>query len=161
MVKTIINEEVLLSYPDGFEEMDREQLKEAFLDDNPNRWGIKDEKRHMMITVLWNRTNMISAMITGPAAVAHSAERKMRTSLNKSSYKCGGFERKKISGRNANGFTYEYVLEGAAQIGEVLVFQNVNCFYMLYAYALKKNQKAARVVIDAIENSISFTNDKK
>jgi hypothetical protein len=55
MVKTIINEEVLLSYPDGFEEMDREQLKEA----------------------------------------------------------------------------------------------------------LKKNQKAARVVIDAIENSISFTNDKK
>ncbi len=32
MVKTIINEEVLLSYPDGFEEMDREQLKEAFLD---------------------------------------------------------------------------------------------------------------------------------
>jgi hypothetical protein len=39
-----------------------------------------------------------------------------------------GFERKKVSGRNANGFTYEYVLEGAAQIGEVLVFQNVNCF---------------------------------
>ena len=145
-----------MHYPDGFEEMDREQLKEAFLDDNPNRWGIKDEKRHMMITVLWNRTNMISAMITGPAAVADSAERKMRTSLNKSSYKCGGFERKKISGRNANGFTYEYVLEGAAQIGEVLVFQNVNCFYMLYAYALKKNQKAARVVIDVIENSISF-----
>ena len=106
MVKTIINEEVILSYPDGFEEMDRAQL-------------------------------------------------------NKSSYKCGGFERKKVSGRNANGFTYEYVLEGAPQIGEVLVFQNVNCFYMLYAYALKKNQKAARVVIDAIENSISFTNDKK
>ncbi len=43
MVKTIINEEVILSYPDGFEEMDRAQL-------------------------------------------------------NKSSYKCGGFERKKVSG---------------------------------------------------------------
>ena len=32
MVKTIINEEVILSYPDGFEEMDRAQLKESFLD---------------------------------------------------------------------------------------------------------------------------------
>ena len=112
MVKTIINEEVILSYPDGFEEMDRAQLK-------------------------------------------------MRTSLNRSSYKCGGFERKKVSGRNANGFTYEYILEDTELVGEVLVFQNVNCFYMLYAYALKKNQKAARVVFDAIENSISFTNDKK
>ena len=85
----------------------------------------------------------------------------MKTSLNRSSYKLGGFEKKKISGRNANGFTYEYVLENTAQIGEVLVFQNVNCYYTLYAYALKKNQKAARVVIDAIENSICFTNDKK
>ena len=60
MIKAIINNEVMLSYPDGFEEMDRAQLKDAFLDDNPNRWGIKDEKRHMMVTILWNRTNMLS-----------------------------------------------------------------------------------------------------
>ena len=160
MVKAIINDEVILSYPDGFEEMDREQLREAFLDDNPNRWGIKDEKRHMLITVLWNRTNMITAMITGPGTIADSAEHKMKTSLSKSRYKLGGFEKKKISGRNANGFTYEYVLEDTEQIGEVLVFQNVNCYYTLYAYALKQNKKAARVVIDSIESSIRFTNDK-
>ena len=85
----------------------------------------------------------------------------MKTSLNKSRYKFGGFERKKVSGRNANGFTYEYVLEGVDQIGEVLVFQNVNCYYTLYTYALKENRQAARVVIDAIESSIQFTNDKK
>ena len=161
MIKAIINNEVMLSYPDGFEEMDRAQLKDAFLDDNPNRWGIKDEKRHMMVTILWNRTNMISAMITGPGTIADSAEHKMKTSLSKSQYKCNGFERKKVSGRNANGFTYEYVLEGVEQIGEVLIFQNVNCYYMLYTYALKKNEQKARVVIDAIENSIRFTNDKK
>jgi hypothetical protein len=161
MIKAIINNEVMLSYPDGFEEMDRAQLKDAFLDDNPNRWGIKDEKRHMMVTILWNRTNMISAVITGPGTIADSAEHKMKTSLSKSRYKLNGFTKRKVSDRNANGFSYEYVLEGAEQIGEVLVFQNVNCYYMLYAYALKKNQKAAKVVIDAIENSIRFTNDKK
>lgn len=161
MVKAVINNEVLLSYPEGFVEMDREALKEAFLDDNPNRWGIKDEKRHMLVTVLWNRTNMITAMITGPGTIADSAEHKMKTSLSKSRYKFGRFERKKVSGRNANGFTYEYVLEGVEQIGEVLVFQNVNCYYTLYTYALKENRQAARVVIDAIESSIQFTNDKK
>ena len=161
MVKAVINNEVLLSYPEGFEEMDRKALKEAFLDDNPNRWGIKDEKRHMLVTVLWNRTNMITAMITGPSTIADSVEHKMKTSLNKSRYKFGGFERKKVSGRNANGFTYEYVLEDTEQIGEVLVFQNVNCYYTLYTYALKENRQAARVVIDAIESSIHFTNDRK
>ena len=92
MVKAIINDEVILSYPDGFEEMDREQLKAAFLDDNPNRWGIKDEKRHMMVTVLWNRTNMLSAMITGPGTIADSAEHKMKVSLSKSQYKNNGYD---------------------------------------------------------------------
>ena len=160
MVKAIINNEVILSYPDGFEVMDREALKEVFLDDNPNTWGIKDEKRHMIITVLWNRARMITAMITGPSTIADSVEHKMKTSLSKSRYKCNGFERKKVSGRNANGFTYEYILEGVEQIGEVLVFQNVNCYYTLYTYALKENCQAARVIIDSVENSIRFTNDK-
>lgn len=160
MVKALINNEVILSYPEGFEEMDREALKEVFLDDNPNRWGIKDEKRHMIITVLWNRVRMITAVITGPGTIADSAEHKMRTSLSRSRYKCNGFEQKKVSGRNANGFTYEYVLEGAEQIGEVLVFQNVNCYYTLYAYALKENRKVARMIIDSVEDSIHFTNDK-
>ena len=100
------------------------------------------------------------AEITGPGTIADSAEHKMRTSLSRSRYKCNGFEQKKVSGRNANGFTYEYVLEGAEQIGEVLVFQNVNCYYTLYAYALKENQKVARVIIDSVEDSIHFTNDK-
>ena len=31
MVKTIINEEVILSYPDGFEEMDRAQRERFYL----------------------------------------------------------------------------------------------------------------------------------
>ena len=87
---------------------------------------------------------MLSAMFTGPAAVADSAERKMRTSLNRSSYKCGGFERKKVSGRNANGFTYEYILEDTEQIGEVLVFQNVNCF-TCFTRTLSKRIRKRRV----------------
>ena len=68
----------------------------------------------------------------------------MRTSLNRSSYKCGGFERKKVSGRNANGFTYEYILEDTEQIGEVLVFQNVNCF-TCFTRTLSKRIRKRRV----------------
>ena len=87
MVKTLINNELYLSYPDGFNELDAAELKATFLDDNPNRWGIKDENRHMLITVLWNKTNMLSAIMVGPQAVAYSAERKLNASLNKSNYK--------------------------------------------------------------------------
>ena len=160
MVKTLINNELYLSYPDGFHEMDASELKATFLDDNPNRWGIKDENRHMLITVLWNKTNMLSAIMVGPQAVAYSAERKLSASLNKSNYKSGAIEQVKLGGRNCYRFAYKYFLENVEQIGEVLVMQNVNHYYTLYTYALKKNEKAARVVIDAVVNSLKFTNDK-
>lgn len=160
MVKTLINNELYLAYPDGFEVMDRAELKKAFLDDNPNRWGIKDEQRHMMITVLWNRTNMISALMVGPKTIADSAERKMKTSLSNSNYRFNGFTSQKINGRNTTGFSYEYVLEDVDQIGEVLILQNVNRYYMIYTYALKANQQKARVITDAVVASLKFTNDK-
>lgn len=160
MVKALINNELYLSYPDGFHEMDAAELKEAFLDENPNRWGIKDEKRHMLITVLWNRTNMLSALMVGPQTIAFSTERKMSASLSKSNYKYNGIENQKINGRNTCKFSYEYVLEDVEQFGEVLVMQNLNCYYTMYAYALQKNKQAARVVIDAVTNSLKFTNDK-
>lgn len=160
MVKTLINNELYLSYPDGFHEMSAAELKETFLDENPNRWGIKDENRHMLITVLWNNTNMLSALVVGPQAVAYSAERKLSASLNKSNYKSGAIEAIKINGRNCYKFAYKYVLENVEQIGEVLVMQNVNRYYTMYTYALKDKKQAARVIIDSITNSLKFTNDK-
>lgn len=160
MVKTLINNELYLSYPDGFHEMDAAELKKTFLDDNPKRWGIKDEKRHMLITVLWNNTNMLSAIVVGPQAVAYSAERKLKASLSKSNYKSSEIKPIKINHRNGYKFSYEYVLENVEQFGEVLVMQNVNRYYTIYTYALKQNNQAARVVIDAVTNSLSFTNDK-
>ena len=75
MTNDIINNELEISWPEGFHRMNEAELRKAFKDNNPNRWGIMDEERHMMITVLWNRTNMLSAMTVGPKTVAYSVER--------------------------------------------------------------------------------------
>ena len=86
MTNDIINNELEISWPEGFHRMNEAELRKAFKDNNPNRWGIMDEERHMMITVLWNRTNMLSAMTVGPKTVAYSVEHKIKTSFDKSSY---------------------------------------------------------------------------
>ncbi len=75
MTNDIINNELEISWPEGFHRMNEAELRKAFKDN-----------RHMMITVLWNRTNMLSAMTVGPKTVAYSVEHKIMTSFDKSSY---------------------------------------------------------------------------
>lgn len=161
MTNDIINNELEISWPEGFHRMSERELRKAFKDNNPNRWGIMDEQRHMMITVLWNRTNMLSAMTVGPKTVAYSVEHKIKTSFDKSSYHFKSYFPKKVSGRNAYGFRYEYMMDNVVQLGEVLVTQNVNCYYTIYTYALKVNKQDARKVIDSIFKSLKYLNDRK
>ncbi len=67
----------------------------------------------------------------------------------------------KYPGRNAYGFRYEYMMDNVVQLGEVLVTQNVNCYYTIYTYALKVNKQDARKVIDSIFKSLKYLNDRK
>ena len=118
MTNDIINNELEISWPEGFHRMSEGELRKAFKDNNPNRWGIMDEQRHMMITVLWNRTNMLSAMTVGPKTVAYSVEHKIKTSFDKSSYHFKSYFPKKVSGRNAYGFRYEYMMDNVSSWGK-------------------------------------------
>ena len=64
MTESIINGEMKVRVPDGFEIMDAETLKEAYMDDNPDRWGIRDRERHMIISVFYHRSS--PALLTLP-----------------------------------------------------------------------------------------------
>ena len=53
------------------------------------------------------------------------------------------------------------MMDNVVQLGEVLVTQNVNCYYTISTYALKVNKQDARKVIDSIFKSLKYLNDRK
>ena len=74
MNQALIHSQLSLSYPDGFREMDQEEMKRLYQDDNPDRWGIWDQERHIILTVLWHDSNVFLSALASAKDVAKSTE---------------------------------------------------------------------------------------
>ena len=61
MINAKINNEINLTYPEGYNEMSEAELTRYFgVPDN--RWGVFDPGRHIVISVGWNKPGFFSSM---------------------------------------------------------------------------------------------------
>lgn len=129
-----------MEYPDGFEVMTETAQKQAFQDENPDRAGIWDKQRHVMVAVLWHTTNKLLIAIAGNAKwVAQSNEARISKALRNHGYQKGDFFETDIAGHKAHGFSYEYSVQGVTQSCRIVsVINEVTC-YNIYLYGRKEN----------------------
>ena len=78
MNQALIHGQLSLSYPDGFREMGREEMKALYQDDNPDRWGIWDQDRHIIVAVLWHDSSPALAALAGAKDVAKTTEKRLK-----------------------------------------------------------------------------------
>ena len=154
MNQTLIHNELSLSWPDGFHEMDRDEMKGLYQDDNPDRWGIWDQERHIIITVFWHDSNAILAALAGPKDVAKSTEKQLKKGLKKHAYQFGGFYQTELCGQGAHGFRYSYQIGDVTQAAEVLVLKRKNTCYTIYYYAREELAAASRPVFEDVLRSM-------
>ncbi len=43
---------VEVEVPDGFNVMNAEELRQVYQSEDPNRWGMRDKERHIILTVM-------------------------------------------------------------------------------------------------------------
>ena len=156
MKQTVIHSELSLSYPDGFREVDREELKRLFQDDNPNRWGIWDEEKHIILAVFWHDANKLLSALAGAGDVAKSTEKKLKKGLKNHGYRFDGFYKTTLCGLESHGFRYSYRVGEIAQAAEVLVLKRKNTCYTIYYYAREELALVSRPVFEEILGSMEF-----
>lgn len=154
MNQAVIRNELILSYPDGFHEMDREELKKLYLDDNPNRWGIWDQDRHIVVAVFWHETNAFLSSLAGARDVAKTTEKKLRKGLKHYGYHRDGFFSETLCGEEVPGFRYTYQLGDVTQAAEVLVLKRKTVCYTIYFYTREKLASASQPVFEEILHSM-------
>ena len=70
METVVLNNEMQLSYPDGFHVMSEEELsKMTFYGEAPG-WCISDPERHIDLSVSWKKTNGLFAKILNKIVVS-------------------------------------------------------------------------------------------
>ena len=159
MNHALIHNELSLSYPDGFHEMDPEEMKRLYQDDNPDRWGIWDQERHIIVAVLWHDSNAFLAALASAKDVAKSTEKRLKRGMKNHGYQFGGFYQAEVSGLEAHGFRYSYHVGDVVQTAEALVLKRKNTCYAVYYYAREELAQVSRPVFERILQSIKLLSD--
>lgn len=151
-----INGELMVDCPAGFKRMSIDELQKAYSLDYPNLWGIRDEERHIILTVLWKESNRLLSMLVSNKDLAKRAERALGKTYRAAGYKCRGFFSTAVAGQAAEGFHYDFEVDGVAQQGEVIVFKRDACCYTLYYYTRPELALANRAIHDEILASMAL-----
>ena len=53
MNRETVNEAMEVEVPNGFYVLSAEELRLAYQSEDPNRWGMRDKERHIILTVMW------------------------------------------------------------------------------------------------------------
>lgn len=152
-----LNNELKLTYPDGFHVMDQAELgKYQFYSEAPG-WCINDPDRHIMASVSWKQVPGIFARMLKIKEVAKSMEGQMAQAMKAYGYRLDEFVSRTPGGKEAEGFCYEYSVQETGMSGISLAIKNKNTFYYVHMYYRSALKEESLPVLDDILDSAVWT----
>ena len=142
--------------PDGYRVMSSEEMTAMFLDDNPDRWTMRNEANHHTVAVFYHKSNPFFSMLADAKSVAESTQLRLAEGLFSHQYQKGEFFPSTICGQKAYGFTYRYINHDVPTDGTVIVFKHGNICYTIYGYSAETYTAANRPVFEVICDSMKF-----
>ena len=156
MAEECINHDLNLMVPDGYRVMSAEEMKAMFLDDNPNRWAMRNEAMHHTVAVFYHKSNPFLSMLADAKSIAESTELRLAEGLLSHQYRKGESFPLTVCGQKAYGFTYRYINHDVPTDGTVIVFKHGNICYTVYGYSAQEYTDANRPVFESICESMKF-----
>lgn len=149
-----INNEVNLVYPDGFNEMNEEELIRYF-STPADRWGIYNADEHIMLSVSWKKAGF-KHIFTDAESYLIEVESSLRRNLL--NYQRITEYKIKVGKQKAYCVRFEYRVKDAAlvQVCDVVVFKYKKKSYSVYYVTRKVNATANLPAFQEILQSITL-----
>lgn len=152
-----VNRELSVTYEDGFLAVSPEDMRRLMWDENPDRWGIWDKERHIIIAVFYHTSpGFVAKLFGNPEAIAKNNESSLKKTYRNSSYQFNGFYETEIAGHRAYGFEYEYSAGDVRQSGRMDVIMHQRTCYTFYCFARKERREESFELYDRFLKSAAF-----
>lgn len=155
MNNVIINNEINLTYPDGFHEMNEEELAKYF-SSPANRWGAFNSDEYIILSVNWTKAGFKRTFTDAESFMIEIESGLRRRLVNYQrllEYKI------KVANKKAHGIRFEYRVSDSVRIhvGDIVTFKHKQNFYTVLYVSRKKNAAAVRPAFQEILNSITLS----
>jgi len=131
-----INNEIELTYPDGFNQMGEEELSRYF-GTAADRWGVYDAENHTILAVGWRKAGFFANLADEESCMIGIESRMRRSLLN---YQRLSSYQPKIGKKKYYAIRFEYRVKDAAlvQLADLVVIKYKKKFYTIH-YITRKN----------------------
>ncbi len=136
--------------------MSAEELRQAYRDDEPNRWGMWDQERHVMVTVMWKEYPRLLMMMTDLKGICRKNEQMAGRGYAANGYECGGFFSVDVDGEKAEGYRFSYRIGDVEQSAETILFKLEKTVFSITFGGRKENRDADRELFDRIIAGITL-----
>ena len=156
MAEVLLNNELSLLYPEGFEQMDTLELaRDSFTDRTPY-FSIRDSARHISVTASWKKVGKLSVATTGVMSAAKKSERNFCAAMQTRDYRSGGLNPLQLGGKDAAAYRCAYRLDGLEMTGISLVGKGKDSFYYIHGYFQTESLEESLPVWEELVKSICW-----
>ena len=151
-----INNEIDLTYPDGFNEMSEQELTRYFGKPD-NRWGVYDAPNHIVLSVAWTKAGFFSFLADEESFLIGLESRMRRSLLNYQ--RLGMYKTKLEPKKKAIGIRFEYRVNDAVtiQVCDLFTFKHKKKYYAIYYITRQQNAIESRPAFDEVLKSIKIS----
>ncbi|MBR3228097.1 MAG: hypothetical protein IKF68_06085 [Erysipelotrichaceae bacterium] len=153
-METVFNNEMKLCFPEGFRMFTEEEMKKQnFIKEGPGNC-LKDEERHIVISVAWKKVGLLGRLVR-PEEAVRSMEKQIAAPMKDYAYSLEDFMNKRVGDTDMYGFRYSYRVQDTGMTGESFILEKDRTFYYLHVY-YRTEIKESRKVWDDILCSLEW-----
>lgn len=131
----MISDQLKLPCPDGFHLMsDEEKAKLNFLEEGEG-FCLRDENRHMLVSIGWKKTGMLTAMLLSDISLERNMESSIRQGMQPYGFQQETHLNRQIAGGNAAGFRFTYTAQNTDMLSESYVLRSGHSVIYFHLYA--------------------------
>ncbi|MBQ6263945.1 MAG: hypothetical protein IJK60_00660 [Clostridia bacterium] len=150
-MKTVtINNELKITYPDGFvEKTEKEKSGMNFYGSIPDLC-INDPEKHITVSIAYKKYGALAAALSNRKGVVKSMSKKTAALMKEFNFRPNGFITQKAGAFTADGYGYSYDAQGINMLGRSFVVKSGRTFYYIHCYYRKELEEESLKIIDGI-----------
>ena len=158
MKQILINNKLLVSFPESFFQMDKEE-KASLGADSDKIVALKSTELHIVVSIGWKNVDgvrgLFNKILMGNDPVKNM-ESFFQKRIKKYGYKKEEYLQCEAGGMTAEGLHYTYTSQGIAMTGESYVLKKEQTLYYLHCYYRTDLSQESRIICKQLLDSIQW-----
>ncbi len=156
MKEVLLNEELALTYPEGFAAPGEEEMQKLqFLNKGPGE-VLFDPDRHMYATAAYQTIGGFQAMLLNIQDIGVNDAKVVAKAMEPYDCRMGEVTTKEVAGEKAVSYSYHYTAQGKEMFGESTEIKKGKNIYYLHFYGRAEEEDSCRAVIATVLGSAVF-----